>query len=353
MIVLTGMTGATLFVDGSVVVTALVSGLYVANAAPWLADRFFAAVRTLEAPIYLIFFIVAGADIHLDELAGVGVVGGVYVLARTVGKIGGATLGTAAAGKPDEWRTGARVGIALLPHAGMAIALAAFVSEFAPQLGAQVSPIVLGSIVVFELTGPLLARRVLRQVGESGQAGAIDAASLPEMSVPHNLRKVLIPVSNADVIIPRLPFLFDLVGGLGAEVIAVHISQPSSAFDGQREPEVLRVFKEVAEERGLTCTTVHRTAESIAHVILDVAKQVEADLIVMGEPARTSVLEPTRWGLVSQRVVRDALIPVLVYPVDPSNPDQVPGVYLRRAEAASIADSDAGLRPATSDLGDV
>jgi len=353
LIVLTGITGAALFVEGSVVVAALIAGLYVANAAPWLADRFFAAVRTLEAPIYLIFFIVAGAAIHLDELAAAGLIGGAYVLARTIGKVGGSALGAVAARRPDQWRKGARSGLALLPHAGMAIALTAFVSEFAPDLGSQVAPVVLGSIVVFELSGPLILRRVLRQVDEAGKAGTQETATLPDLDATHSLRKVLIPVSSGEIVIPRLPFLFDLVGGLGAEVVAVHISQPSNMFDEEREPEVLRVFREVAEERGLTCTTVHRRAEPIAHIILDVARDVEADLIVMGEPARTSVLEPTRWGLVSQRVVRDARVPVLVYPVDPSNPEQVPGVYLRRAEAASAADNEAGLIPAqTSETGE-
>ncbi len=353
LIVLTGVTGAAIFVEGSVVVAALIAGLYVANAAPWLADRFFAAVRTLEAPIYLIFFIVAGADIHVDELAAAGLIGGAYVLARTVGKVGGSAFGAVAARRPDQWRKGARTGLALLPHAGMAIALTAFVSEFAPELGSQVAPVVLGSIVVFELSGPLILRRTLRQVDEAGKAGTHRAGTQPELDVSHNLRKVLIPVSSGEVVIPRLPFLFDLVGGLRAEVVAVHVSQPSSMFEEEREPEVLRMFREVAEERGLTCTTVHRRAEPIAHIILEVARDVEADLIVMGEPARTSVFEPTRWGLVSQRVVRDAPVPVLVYPVDPSNPEQVPGVYLRRAEAASNADDDAGLIPArTSESGE-
>jgi hypothetical protein len=59
----------------------------------------------------------------------------------------------------------------------------------------------------------------------------------------------------------------------------------------------------------------------------------------MGEPARTTLLEPTRWRLISQRVVRDASMPVLVYPVDPSKPEQVPDMYLRSA-AEPAADGD-------------
>jgi Kef-type K+ transport system membrane component KefB/nucleotide-binding universal stress UspA family protein len=327
MIVLTGMTGATIAVEGSVVVTALVAGLYVANATPWLAERFFAAVRTMEAPIYLIFFIVAGADIHLDELAAVGLIGLVYVIVRTIGKIGGSTLG-ALAGGLDQARRGARVGVSLLPHAGMAIALAAFVSEFTPELGAEVSPIVLGSIVVFELTGPLLTRKVLRVAGDAGQAGSSSDAEM-EIAARRTVRRVLIPLSNRTVLVPRLPFLLDLVGSLGAEVVAVHVSNPSFPDGDEGEPEVLALFRQVAQDRAITCTVVHRRTESVAGAIVDVATAEDVDLIVMGEPARTTLLEPTRWGLISQRVVRESPVPVLVYPVDPSNPEQVPDMYLQ------------------------
>ncbi len=331
VLLLTGMTGATIAVDGSVVVTALVAGLYVANVTPWLADRFFAAIRTLEAPIYLIFFIVAGADIHLDELATVGIFGAVYVIARTIGKVGGSTLGALTAGV-DNANLGSRTGLALLPHAGMAIALTAFVSEFAPELGARVSPIVLGSIVVFELMGPLVTRRVLRSAGEAGSAGAAVEPEL-ELARVRTVRKVLIPVGNRTVLVPRLAFLLDLVGSLGADVVAVHVSYPTTDDPEDAEPDVLAMFREAAEERGITCTTVHRRTESVARAIVDAAEADEVDLIVMGEPARTTLLEPTRWGLISQRVVRDSRVPVLVYPVDPSHPDHVPDMYMHRSRS--------------------
>jgi Kef-type K+ transport system membrane component KefB len=334
LVVLTATTGAAIAIDGSVVATSLVAGLYVANAAPWLADRFFAAVRTLEAPIYLIFFVVAGADIHLDELAGAGLVGAVYVVARTIGKVAGATGGAILAGGMEQRTLGVRTGLSLLPHAGMAIALAAFVSERTPELGSVLSPVVLGSIVVFELTGPLVTRRVLRRAGEAGAAGTVSEPVLDDLDVTRSIRRVLIPAGNSEVIVPRMPFLFDLVGNLGGEIVAVHVSRPSDLDDDDDEPAVLRTFREFADERGIPIQTVHRRAESVARVLVDAAVDLECDLIIMGEPARTRLLEPTRWGLISQRVVRDAPMPVLVYPVDPGRPEHVPDVYIRRAAEA-------------------
>ena len=351
LVVLTATTGAAIAIDGSVVATSLVSGLYVANAAPWLADRFFAAVRTLEAPIYLIFFVVAGADIHIDELAGAGLVGAAYVVARTIGKVAGATGGAVLAGGMQQRTLGVRTGLSLLPHAGMAIALAAFVSERTPELGAVLSPVVLGSIVVFELSGPLVARRVLARAGEAGAADTVTEPVLDDMDVTRSIRRVLIPAGNSEVIVPRMPFLFDLVGNLGGEIVAVHVSRPSD-LAGDDEPAVLRTFREFADERGIPIQTVHRRAESVARVLVDVASDLECDLIIMGEPARTRLLEPTRWGLISQRVVRDAPMPVLVYPVDPSRPEHVPNVYIRRAAEAEGAGGAVELQRALRATGD-
>ncbi len=336
LVILTGIVGAAVAVEGSVVVSALIAGLYVANTAPWLADRLFATVRTLEAPIYLIFFVVAGAGIHLDELTTVGVIGGAYLVARAVGKVGGAYVGGLLGG---DGPTGLRIGMSLLPHAGMAIALVALVVEQAPDFGATVSGVVLGSIVVFELGGPIAARRAIRSSGEAGQAGSGGGVlpAIPEVLAHRSFSRVLVPMGSVDVVLPRLPFILDLIGTMRAELIAVHISRPGSLAAGE-EPEVLSLIQAVAEERNIVVHKVHTVSEAVAASIVTAAREHDAELVVMGEPARTSLLEPSRWGLISQRVVRDVDVPVLVYPVDPSDPEKVPSVYLRRSQAASAAE---------------
>lgn len=336
LVILVGMVGAAVALDGSVVVTTLIAGLYVANAAPWLADRLFATVRTLEAPIYLIFFVVAGAGIHLDELTEVGLIGVAYVVARGLGKVLGATLGGLLA---RDHQAGFRMGLGLLPHAGMAIALVALVVEQAPQFGPTVSGVVLASIVVFELGGPLLARQAIRSAGEAGagagQGSAVEA--MPEVLAQRSFTRVLVPVGSVSIVMPRLPFLLDLVGTMRAELVVVHISRPGT-IDPDSEPEVLRLVARVAEERNISVQTVHRISDEVARTLVDVVAEHDVELVVMGEPARTSLLEPSRWGTISQRVIRDVEIPVLVYPVDPSDPDRVPSVYLRRALQAEASD---------------
>lgn len=342
-VMLTGVAGLDLLVGGSVVISALVAGVYLVNLAPWLADRFFAVVRSLEAPIYLVFFVVAGASIHFDDLQTVGLLGVTYAVARTVGKVAGAVVGgwlSQPRLRPDRaWA----IGYGTLPHAGMAIALVAFVVEQAPALGDDVSAIVLGSIVVFELGGPLLTRRALRASGERDQQSVRPVEdALPDLDTTRTFRRVLIPVGNLRVLLPRLPFLLDLVGSLNAEFVAVHVSQPRSSQD---ELEVLALVRRVAEERNIPVRTLHLVSERVVDAIVRAARDEDVDIIVMGQPVRGSSLERSRSQLVASRVMRRVEVPVLVYPVDPANPREVPSVYLRRATDAEEADDDAGSEP--------
>ena len=342
LIVLTGVAAADLLVGGSVVVSTLLAGIFVANRAPWLSDRFFAAVRTLEAPIYLIFFVVAGAGIHLDELWTVGLMGGVYVVSRAAAKIGGAALGGRVARPALDRGEGTRLGVGMLPHAGMAIALVAFVVEQAPLLADDVSGVVLGSIVVFELAGPVLLRRTLRGAGDAGRkVASTDEPTLHELDEVHGFHTVVIPVGNMRVLLPRLAFLLDLVGSLDAELVLVHITRPGRGGDPSAEPEVLKLARRLAEERNIEVRTVHRVSEHIASAIAATVREEEADLLVMGEPMRASVLESTGWGRTTQRVAALIDVPLLVYPVDPSHPGDVPSHYLRRAEQAEQRDVQA------------
>lgn len=346
MIVLTGMVGIASVIEGSVVISTLIAGLLVANSSPWLADRFFAAIRVLESPFYLIFFVVAGASIHLDQLSTLGAVGAAYLVARALGKVAGAALGGLALGGGGS-REGAQTGLGLLPHAGMAIALVATVIEQLPELGAQVSTIVLGSIVVFELTGPLAARRALRASGEVGKLRRPGTANITEeIERRREISRVLIPVGGLTAILPRLGFLLDLVASLDAELVLVHVSRPGTGLTPEQEPEVLQTVRRLAEERNIRCTTVHRVSERIARVVAETVREHQVDLVIMGEPARTSVLEPTRWGLVAQRVIRDVEVPILIYPVDPADPSRAPTVYVRRAQRAEVADAAASNMPA-------
>lgn len=343
IVMVTGMAGAVLAVDGSVVVATLLAGVYTANRAPWLADRFFEAVRTLEAPIYLVFFVVAGAGIHLDELGAVGLLGIAYVVARFAGKTLGSLLGSRLdPGLPSQ--EALRLGTGMLPHAGMAIALVAFVVEQAPTLGDEVSGVVLGSIVVFELTGPMLLRRVLRSSGDSGRAPAALAAAVQDLDEDRRINRIVMPVGNTSVALPRIPLLFDLAAQLGAELVAVHVSRPGQRSRNGEEPEVLRLVRQLAESHGVNCSTRHRVSERVSVAIADTVREEDADLLIMGQPLHSSVIEATGWSRTTERVAHLVDVPVLVYTVDPHDPTAIASSVQLLEETSASSPDGRGLR---------
>jgi CBS domain-containing protein len=141
----------------------LVLGMILANSSPrW--NRLVKALNEIDYPIYVVFFVLAGANLHIDTLAHIGLLGITYVLARTCGKLAGAFLG-ARLGRFGQ-REQTWVGMTLLAQAGMAIGLAATLARQWPEGGRLVETVILGSVVIFELIGPLAVRCGLVKAGE-------------------------------------------------------------------------------------------------------------------------------------------------------------------------------------------
>lgn len=141
----------------------LAFGATLANSSPrW--DRLQKALKQVDYPLYVCFFVLAGANLHLESLAHIGLIGVAYVIARTIGKLAGARLG-AHWGRFGE-RERSWIGMTLMAQAGMAIGLAVSLRRQWPEGGPLVETVVLGSVVIFELFGPLAVRRGLVQAGE-------------------------------------------------------------------------------------------------------------------------------------------------------------------------------------------
>ena len=147
-------------VGSSVVISMLIAGLISVNVAPGRATKLFASLKVLESPMYLVFFLIAGADFDPGLLLGAGEIGGAYILARAFGKVFGALL--AYFTKAIPFRKSLSYGAAMLPHAGLAVGLIAFVVQRSPNLGERTSTIVLASIILFETIGPIFTRQLLK-----------------------------------------------------------------------------------------------------------------------------------------------------------------------------------------------
>lgn len=115
-------------------------------------------------PLFLLFFVLSGADLDVSVLPSVGVMGVGYLLLRSIGKWGGTLLGAVCVKADSNIKK--YLGLTLLPQAGVAIGMASLVAARFPTLGAQVNTIVLAGVLVFELIGPLITKFALKKAGE-------------------------------------------------------------------------------------------------------------------------------------------------------------------------------------------
>ena len=115
-------------------------------------------------PLFLLFFVLSGAELDLTVLPSVGLIGVGYLLLRSIGKWGGTMLGAVCVHADDNIKK--YLGLTLLPQAGVAIGMASLVAARFPTLGAQVSTIVLAGVLVFELVGPVITKIALTKAGE-------------------------------------------------------------------------------------------------------------------------------------------------------------------------------------------
>ena len=139
--------------------------------------RLFDALGHTDPPLYVIFFVLAGADLELSLLPSLGVLGAAYVLCRAAGKLGGAWLGARRGGFPVASQR--LFGFSLLAQAGLAVGLVLVTRQRFPDIASTVTTVVLGAVVVFEIAGPLSARFALDRSGESGSETAAPPLSVP------------------------------------------------------------------------------------------------------------------------------------------------------------------------------
>ncbi len=116
----------------------------------------------------ILFFLLAGASLHLESLVAVGLLGPAYILLRTAGRLLSSLAAGRMSGAPPAW--GRWMGPALLPQAGVAIGMALVALDRVPDISDTILPIMIGSTVVFELVGPVLTRRALVRLGEAGHS---------------------------------------------------------------------------------------------------------------------------------------------------------------------------------------
>ena len=126
--------------------------------------RLFQALGQTDPPLYAIFFVIAGADLNIKLLTTIGVLGAIYVAVVWVGSLQdrgwlrGKRICRRQCERVSDWRCCRRQ----VWRFGLTITIGHRYPEIAPV----VNTIVLASVVIFELIGPLSAKMALARSGE-------------------------------------------------------------------------------------------------------------------------------------------------------------------------------------------
>ena len=111
-------------------------------------------------PLFLLFFVISGAELDLSVLPTVGLVGACYVVVRVLGKFLGSRLVNA---HPNVQKY---LGFTLIPQAGVAIGMAQLALTRLPAYGSRIQAVVLAGTLIYELVGPVVTKLALSRAGE-------------------------------------------------------------------------------------------------------------------------------------------------------------------------------------------
>ena len=163
------VVGISMVVKVDPILPAMVFGITIANVAPRQSESVFELVNKFSPPIYISFFVLAGAHIELSRLASsTAAITAAYITFRVGGKMMGAWAGAKYCRMPSAVQK--YLGICLLPQAGVAIGLAIISREmFDPQFGGIIITVVMTETFIIELLGPILVKIGVTRAGEVGR----------------------------------------------------------------------------------------------------------------------------------------------------------------------------------------
>ena len=165
--------GLTIYIHSSSILAAMCLGIMIATftRSEQKTEAVFHDIFKIGTPIVSLFFIVVGFNINPADLQYIGLIGGIYLVGRTIGKVGFVNL-TAKAMKCKPVIS-KYLGFTLFSQAGVALGLAVSIDEtFQGTIYADHAHLIFttitGTIVIVQLIGPILVRWAIHKAKEVG-----------------------------------------------------------------------------------------------------------------------------------------------------------------------------------------
>ena len=130
-----------------------------------LSDDLMKRADVWSQPLLAVFFVISGAELRLEVFAQgmLVLVGVVYILFRSAGKYLGAFFSARAVGCSEK--VVRYLGVTLLPQAGVALGMCVTAQSIGAD-GGLIRNIILFSVLIYELVGPLMTKEALKAAGE-------------------------------------------------------------------------------------------------------------------------------------------------------------------------------------------
>ncbi|MGB0680800.1 MAG: cation:proton antiporter, partial [Polyangiales bacterium] len=140
------------------------------------------SVEKLSLPVYVVFFTLAGASLHLDQFLQLAPFALALVLMRVLAMFLGCRLGAGLVRADESTRRYAWLGF--VSQAGVALSLAQLVGQRFGGVGQALQTLIIAAIAVNELFGPILLKVALQLAGEIPKPQAADAPTPSSTSQP-------------------------------------------------------------------------------------------------------------------------------------------------------------------------
>ena len=143
---------------------ALAAGFYIENFSRVEGERMVAALKRGALPVYVVFFALAGAGLHLEALGRLWpwvllIVGLRAMALRYAGRWAGRSPAVTPALAQYGW-------LGLISQAGVTLGLATVARQAFPEWGVSLEALIVSMIAVHEVAGPICFRRALVRAGE-------------------------------------------------------------------------------------------------------------------------------------------------------------------------------------------
>ncbi|MBC8319049.1 MAG: cation:proton antiporter [Desulfobulbaceae bacterium] len=298
--------------------------------------RLFRILNSFEPPIYVLFFTLAGLHLHVEDIGMAGWVGVAYFLSRIIGKMAGAYTGARLTGACRAVQN--YLGMALIPQAGVAIGLIFLISgkEELSRYAQVIIPVVLTTVVLTELFGPLGTRFAIVRSGESREQNVLrpECDGLSDKScdlwhqashginiVPWTWQKLIPPAESEGFVafgasnlisVPGLARIATLLANhFKAIPLSVRIVKPGTIdhLTEKGRGDLFRPEREEVEQLGYTLETELIQYDGVADALVSAVEYNAASAVVLGFP-----VEGTFQGFqqMLETVARHVLCPVVL-----------------------------------------